>query len=71
LEEAQIAYDSAAENIASNYYDSAEVVHSLFNSSEHRKVVLKEEYTHIGVGTFGRYYTQNFLKRQSNYEENQ
>lgn len=71
LEDAQISYDSAAENIASNYYDSAEVVHSLFNSIEHRKVLLKEDFTHLGVGTFGKYYTQNFLKRQKNDQENQ
>lgn len=65
LAEAQIVYDSAAENIGSNYYDSAEVVHGWLNSVDHRKVLLKPNFTHLGVGTFGRYYTQNFVERES------
>jgi len=64
LEEAQIVYDGAGENIAANYYDSAEVVHGWLNSSEHREVLLEEDFTHLGVGTFGKYYTQNFVKRE-------
>jgi uncharacterized protein YkwD len=64
LEEAQIVYDSAGENIAANYYDSAEVVHGWLNSADHRKVLLEEDFTHLGVGTFGKYYTQNFVKRE-------
>ncbi len=62
LREAQIEFESAGENIASNYYDSAEVVHGWFNSSDHRKVLLRKDFTHLGVGTFGKFYTQNFIK---------
>ncbi|WP_019414414.1 CAP domain-containing protein [Paenisporosarcina sp. TG20] len=65
LEEAQIEYENAAENIASKYYDSAEVVHSLFNSTVHREVLLRKDFTHLGVGAFANYYTQNFIKQQS------
>ncbi len=64
LEESQIVYESAAENIGSNYYDSAEVVHGWLNSMDHRKVLLKTDFTHLGVGTFGKYYTQNFVERE-------
>lgn len=64
LEESLIVYDSAAENLAANYYDSAEVVNGWLNSSDHREVLLKEDFTHLGVGTFGKYYTQNFVKRE-------
>jgi uncharacterized protein YkwD len=70
LEEAQIVYDSAAENIGSNYYDSAEVVHGWLNSVDHRKVLLKPNFTHLGVGTFGKYYTQNFVEREISNSEN-
>lgn len=70
LEEAQIVYDSAAENIGSNYYDSAEVVHGWLNSVDHRKVLLKPNFSHLGVGTFGKYYTQNFVEREISNEEN-
>lgn len=62
LAETQLDYDSAGENIAANYYDSAEVVHGWLNSADHRKVLLKEDFSHLGVGTFGKYYTQNFVK---------
>ena len=70
LEEAQIVYDSAAENIGSNYYDSAEVVHGWLNSVDHRKVLLNPNFTHLGVGTFGKYYTQNFVEREISTKEN-
>lgn len=64
LKEAEIYYDSAGENIASNYYDSAEVVHGWLNSPDHREVLLRKDFTHLGVGTFGRFYTQNFVMRK-------
>ncbi|HSO58367.1 MAG TPA: CAP domain-containing protein [Paenisporosarcina sp.] len=70
LEESQILYDSAAENIGSNYYDSAEVVHGWLNSQDHRKVLLKTDFTHLGVGAFGKYYTQNFVEREVPVVEN-
>lgn len=62
LEEAQIIYMAAGENIASNYYDSAEVVHGWLNSPDHRETLLKKEFTHLGSGAFGKYYTQNFVQ---------
>ncbi|MCZ8536424.1 CAP domain-containing protein [Paenisporosarcina quisquiliarum] len=71
LAEEQIVYDSAAENLAANYYDSAEVVHGWLNSADHREVLLREDFTHLGVGTFGKYYTQNFVKRQRDRLEDQ
>ena len=71
MEEALIVYDSAAENLAANYFDSAEVVHGWLNSSDHREVLLREGFTHLGVGAFGKYYTQDFVKRQTDNLENQ
>ncbi|WP_075617444.1 CAP domain-containing protein [Paenisporosarcina indica] len=62
LTETQLDYDSAGENIAANYYDSAEVVQGWLNSADHRKVLLEDDFSHLGVGTFGKYYTQNFVK---------
>lgn len=64
LEEAQIVYETAGENIASNYYDSAEVVHGWLNSPDHREMLLNKEFTHLGSGAFGKYYTQNFVQRK-------
>ena len=70
LEEAGVEYESAGENIAANYSDSAEVVHGWLNSSEHREVLLQEDFTHLGVGTFGKYYTQNFVMRERTNSKN-
>lgn len=64
LSVAGIVYDSAGENIASNYVDAAEAVHGWANSEDHREVMMKENFTHVGVGVFGKFYTQNFLERE-------
>lgn len=71
LEEILIDYESAGENIAANYYDAAEVVHGWLNSDEHRNVLLEEDFTHLGVGTFGKYYTQNFVNLPEENEMDQ
>ena len=63
LQVAGIIYEKAGENIASNYVDAAEAVHGWLNSEDHREMMLKDDFTHFGVGVFGKYYTQNFLKR--------
>lgn len=56
-------YLSAGENIAAHYTDAIAVVHGWLNSEGHREAILKEEYTHLGVGVYQSYYTQNFLKK--------
>lgn len=63
LEEAEIYYITAGENIAANYYDPAEVIHGWLNSSDHREMLLNENFTHLGSGAFGKYYTQNFIQK--------
>ncbi|MFX3674222.1 MAG: CAP domain-containing protein [Paenisporosarcina sp.] len=63
LEEAKINYVTAGENIGANYYDSAEVIHGWLNSSDHRKMLLNKNFTHLGSGAFGKYYTQNFIQK--------
>lgn len=56
-----IFYQMAAENIAAKYVDSIAAVEGWLNSEGHRVNLLHEEFTHLGVGVFERYYTQNFL----------
>lgn len=63
LKEAQINYEIAGENLASNYYDPLEVIHGWLNSPDHREMLLNEDFTHLGSGVFGKYYTQNFIQR--------
>ncbi|SHM87604.1 CAP domain-containing protein [Gracilibacillus kekensis] len=54
-------YLVAGENIAAHYIDGPAVIHGWLNSEGHREALLKEDYTHLGVGVYQSYYTQNFL----------
>ncbi|MBE7051661.1 MAG: hypothetical protein E7395_03735 [Ruminococcaceae bacterium] len=52
LTNAGIYYDYAAENIASGFLNPQEVVQSWMNSPSHRDIILRTEFTHIGVGYY-------------------
>ncbi|WP_216830905.1 CAP domain-containing protein [Alkalihalobacterium elongatum] len=56
-----ISFYFAGENIAAQYVDSIEAVEGWLNSEGHRVNLLNEEFTHLGVGVYERYYTQNFM----------
>lgn len=58
-----IFYIAAGENIAAQYPDAPSVVEGWLNSEGHREALLAEEYTHLGVGVYRFYYTQNFLAK--------
>ena len=62
LKEASIEHKKAGENIAYSYVDAMEAVHGWLNSPEHRKVLLDKDFTHLGTGAYGNYFTQNFIK---------
>jgi uncharacterized protein YkwD len=64
LEAGEVSYQLAGENIAANYVDAPAVMEGWLNSKGHRENLLNEEFTHIGVGVFKKYYTQNFIQRQ-------
>ena len=61
LEDEDIHYSAAGENIAANYVDSIAAVEGWLNSKNHREEMLKEEYTKLGVGVYHKFYTQNFI----------
>lgn len=63
LEAAKVAYKSAGENIAANYTDGPAVAEGWLNSKGHRDSLLNEEFTHLGVGVYEKYYTQNFIQK--------
>lgn len=63
LETANVAYKSAGENIAANYTDGPAVAQGWLNSKGHRESLLNEEFTHLGVGVYQKYYTQNFIQK--------
>lgn len=65
LQEFGVDYTAAAENIAAGQQSPDEVVAGWINSPGHRKNILNEKVTHIGVGyvTNGNYWTQLFIKK--------
>lgn len=63
LARGSVTFKMAGENIASNYNDSIAAVHGWLNSEGHRKNILNEQFTGLGVGIFEKYYTQNFVQK--------
>ncbi|WP_245690039.1 CAP domain-containing protein [Sediminibacillus albus] len=63
LSEHDIYYFSAGENIAAQYTDGPAAVEGWLNSEGHREALLKDSYTHLGVGVYRYYYTQNFMEK--------
>lgn len=63
LEVADVFYQLAGENIAANYIDGPAVVEGWLNSKGHRETLLNKDYTHLGVGVYHKYFTQNFIQR--------
>ncbi|CQR47815.1 Cysteine-rich secretory protein family protein [Paraliobacillus sp. PM-2] len=62
LNHGKIAYELAGENIAAQYVDGPAVLAGWLNSKSHRRALLNENYTELGVGVYHKHYTQNFLK---------
>lgn len=62
LKNAEIEHKKAGENTAIDYADPIEAVHGWLNSPEHKKVLLGKDYTHLGTGAYGNYYTETFIK---------
>lgn len=61
LEAEKVIYQLAGENIAAKYVDSIAAVEGWLNSEGHRVNLLNEEFTHLGVGVYRDFYTQNFM----------
>ncbi|MFZ3588071.1 CAP domain-containing protein [Bacillus sp. DJP31] len=61
LEVGNIKYQLAGENIAAKYVDGIAAVEGWLNSQGHRDTLLNREFTHLGVGVYEKYFTQNFI----------
>ncbi|MFS0823737.1 CAP domain-containing protein [Bacillus sp. 1P02SD] len=62
LEDGEVRYQLAGENIAAKYVDGIAAVEGWLNSEGHRETLLNEEYNYLGVGVYEKYYTQNFIQ---------
>lgn len=60
-----VSYSAAGENIAQGQTTPEQVVKSWMNSEGHRKNILSDNFTHIGVGynEQGHYWTQMFINK--------
>ncbi|ASS91679.1 CAP domain-containing protein [Aeribacillus pallidus] len=65
LTSAGVHFEMAGENIAHGYMDGIDVVEGWLNSEGHRKTLLDERFTHIGVGVYEKFYTQNFIAKRA------
>lgn len=63
LKTARVVYKAAGENIAANYTDGPAVVEGWLNSKGHRESMLNKDFSHLGVGVFQKYYTENFIRK--------
>lgn len=59
----EVYYLAAGENIAAQYPDAPAAMQGWLNSKGHREALLEDDYTHLGVGVYHFYYTQNFLQK--------
>ncbi|MBO0959239.1 CAP domain-containing protein [Neobacillus sp. MM2021_6] len=66
LKAAKIAYQTAGENIAAKYTDAPGVVEGWLNSKGHRDKLLNKDYSHLGVGVYQKFYTQDFIQKANN-----
>ena len=63
LQDGDVSFQRAGENIAAKYVDGIAAFAGWMNSKGHRDTLLNEEFTHLGVGVYREYYTQNFIKK--------
>lgn len=69
LDAGGINWTACSENIAAGYYDPYAITNGWYNSEGHRKNILNQNYTHLGIGfaynknsNYKYYGTQNFYK---------
>lgn len=58
-----VAFHRFGENIAADSVDAADVLEGWLKSREYRENLLREDFTHFGVGVYHGYYTQIFLQK--------
>ena len=68
LKDYAISYKVAGENIAGGYVDAQAVMKGWMNSPSHKGNILYADYTHIGVGVYGKYYVEIFTGYKGSYE---
>ena len=63
IEKGEGTFSTFGENHAANYMDAPAAVEGWFNSKDDRENLLHDEYTHLGIGVYKTYITQNYIKK--------
>lgn len=61
LHDKKASFVQAGENIAADYPDGIAATLGWLNSEGHRKNLLHKGFTHLGIGVYEKYYTQDFM----------
>lgn len=63
LQKGNVSFQLAGENIAAQHSDGIAAVQGWLNSEGHRKNLLNEQFTGLGIGVYDKFYTQNFIQK--------
>ncbi|MDF4730304.1 CAP domain-containing protein, partial [Vibrio parahaemolyticus] len=63
LQRGKVGFQLAGENIAAQHSDGVAALQGWLNSEGHRKNLLNEQFTGLGVGVYDKFYTQNFIRK--------
>lgn len=63
LQKGNVSFQLAGENIATQYSDGIAAVQGWLNSEGHRKNLLNEQFTGLGIGVYDDFYTQDFIQK--------
>ena len=63
LQKGNVSFQLAGENIAAQHGDGIAAVQGWLNSEGHRKNLLNEQFTDLGIGVYDKFYTQNFIQK--------
>lgn len=63
LQKGNVSFQLAGENIAAQHSDAIAAIQGWLNSEGHRKNLLNEQFTGLGIGVYDKFYTQNFIQK--------
>jgi uncharacterized protein YkwD len=61
LEEGEVIYQLAVENVSPHDFDAPAIVEGWINSNVHRESLLNDDFTHTGIGVYKTYFTRIYF----------
>ena len=66
VEEGEVIYQLAVENVSSDELDAPAVIEGWMNSNGHRKSLLNDNFSHTGIGVYKTYFTRIYFANNNN-----